>query len=296
MRDELVSVVVISYNAQAYILDLLNSVYAQTYKNIELIIADDCSSDATVTSCREWLKGKEQRFLGVQILAARENRGTVKNLNAGIRASNGAYIKIIAADDILLPPCIEDCICYCKQEGIEFVMGQCEWVLNDGVTPTEHNYDEEKERQFYEGDAKTQYEMLLLANDVICSPGEFYSARFLEKYDYFDEKYDLIEDYPFFLKITSAGEKIHYMRTPVVRYRQSDTSVKNADQSQKIYNERIIRISKRIFYDLRIRGLWKLKKYGTVIRTVWKYFMMDLCIACGNSKKNSICKIARRLA
>lgn len=295
MRDELVSVVVISYNAQAYILDLLNSVYAQTYKNIELIIADDCSSDATVPICREWLKGKEQRFLGVQILAARENRGTVKNLNAGIRASNGAYIKIIAADDILLPTCIEDCICYCKQEGIEFMMGQCEWVLNDGVTPTEHNYDEEKERQFYEGDAKTQYEMLLLANDVICSPGEFYSARFLEKYDYFDEKYDLLEDYPFFLKITSAGERISYMRKLIVKYRQSDTSAKNSGASHKIYNERIMKSAKKLFYNLRLRGLWKLGKYKIVVRMLWKFLMVDTCIACGNSERNIICKIARRL-
>lgn len=58
MKNPLVSVIVITYNSSKYVLETLNSVAAQTYDNIELIISDDCSVDNTVEICRNWLKMK----------------------------------------------------------------------------------------------------------------------------------------------------------------------------------------------------------------------------------------------
>ena len=51
----LVSVVVITYNSAKFVIETLESVKSQTYKNIELIISDDCSTDDTVERCRLWL-------------------------------------------------------------------------------------------------------------------------------------------------------------------------------------------------------------------------------------------------
>ena len=47
MENKLVSIVIATFNAEKYILDLLDSVKKQTYENLELIIADDCSADNT---------------------------------------------------------------------------------------------------------------------------------------------------------------------------------------------------------------------------------------------------------
>lgn len=58
IKNPLVSVIVITYNSSKYVLETLNSVAAQTYDNIELIISDDCSKDNTVEICRNWLKMK----------------------------------------------------------------------------------------------------------------------------------------------------------------------------------------------------------------------------------------------
>ena len=57
-QDILVSVVVITYNSEKYILETLESIKTQSYKNLELIISDDCSKDDTVMICRDWLDNR----------------------------------------------------------------------------------------------------------------------------------------------------------------------------------------------------------------------------------------------
>jgi alpha-1,3-rhamnosyltransferase len=52
----LVSIVVVTYNSSKSVLDTLESVKAQTYQNIEIIITDDCSTDNTVEICRHWIE------------------------------------------------------------------------------------------------------------------------------------------------------------------------------------------------------------------------------------------------
>ena len=68
MCEELISVVVFSYNSSSTIIETLDSIYAQTYKNIELIISDDGSSDDTVKKTQRWSKSKCNRFLGSSLL------------------------------------------------------------------------------------------------------------------------------------------------------------------------------------------------------------------------------------
>lgn len=56
--NPLVSVIVITYNSAQYVVETLDSVYSQTYENIELIVTDDCSQDNTIE------EGCEHRHMG----------------------------------------------------------------------------------------------------------------------------------------------------------------------------------------------------------------------------------------
>ena len=107
---------------------------------------------------------------------------------------------------------------------------------------------------------------------------------FLKKYQGFDEAYTLIEDYPFWLKITANGDHINHFDHVVVKYRQSTTSATNPEKAVQIYNARITKDSKKIFYRQRMWGLLKI-----VVRNIRKYFMRDLVIMLGNSSKNKLC-------
>ncbi|OWF92363.1 hypothetical protein B4916_03570 [Yersinia intermedia] len=65
MYNPLVSIVVASYNAEHFIEETLDSCINQLYKNIEIIITDDYSSDATVNICNEWINKKNQIIMFV---------------------------------------------------------------------------------------------------------------------------------------------------------------------------------------------------------------------------------------
>ena len=97
----LISVGVIAYNSAEYILDLLESVKAQTYQNIELIVADDKSSDDTVKKCNEWISQNKERFVRTEVIVPEQNTGTAGNYNRALFASNGEWMKFIDGDDIM---------------------------------------------------------------------------------------------------------------------------------------------------------------------------------------------------
>ena len=289
-NDILVSIVIASFNAEKYIVELLESAKAQTHARLELILADDCSKDQTKQLVIEWLEENRERFERVVTIFSEVNQGTSRNLNGGLNECTGEYIKVIDGDDILYPFAIEVLLDTCLKENYEILIGDVYWVQDDGETYAEHHENAAHMKEFYAMSAKEQYQDLLVANSVIISVGEFFKRSFMERFEGFDERYDLLEDYPFWLKVTKAGVKIPFLGIKVAKYRQSTTSVKNPEVRTNIYNSRISKCSKRLFYEKRLEGLMKAKKYGVVWANIRKYIIRDIVIALGNSDSNKLCR------
>jgi len=95
MSNALISVVMPVYNEQEFLSTALDSVLNQTYRNFELIIIDDGSTDATAHILRQYQQ-KDQRIKTYR----QPNSGIVKALNKGIELSEGKYIARMDADDI----------------------------------------------------------------------------------------------------------------------------------------------------------------------------------------------------
>lgn len=91
----LVSVVIPAYNAERYIREAIESVLAQDYRPIEVIVVDDGSSDATATIVESF--GSEVRCI------RQENAGTAAARNVGVQASRGAFLAHHDADDLWTP-------------------------------------------------------------------------------------------------------------------------------------------------------------------------------------------------
>lgn len=103
-RDyKLFSIVIASYNHDKYVIECLNSIKAQDYPYIELIVIDDCSIDATYQMECEWLEENREKFHNSVLLKNDENRGVVKTMNRGLEICTGDYILRFASDDCLLP-------------------------------------------------------------------------------------------------------------------------------------------------------------------------------------------------
>lgn len=107
MESPLVSFIVVSYNHSEFITECLDSIKNQTYKNWELIIADDASTDNSMEVAKKWLK--ENNILAKTNFHS-ENKGFATTLNECITLTEGKYLSIIAADDYFHPDFLSKCV------------------------------------------------------------------------------------------------------------------------------------------------------------------------------------------
>ena len=97
MSSQLVSVIMSVHNNEATVNTAIESILGQSYKNIELIITDDCSSDNSLSIIKKYLDKKN-----VKLIENSENKGLTKSLNSMIKVAQGKFIARQDADDISL--------------------------------------------------------------------------------------------------------------------------------------------------------------------------------------------------
>ena len=101
MKEPLVSIMMPAYNVGKYIGRAIESVLAQTYENLELIIVDDCSTDNTYEIAAGY---KDPR---IRILRHEQNMGVGPSRNDALSASTGQWVAVLDADDEWLPERLE---------------------------------------------------------------------------------------------------------------------------------------------------------------------------------------------
>ena len=97
MSSQLVSVIMSVHNNEATVNTAIESILGQSYKNIELIVTDDCSSDNSLSIIKKYLDNKN-----VKLIENSENKGLTKSLNSMIKVAQGKFIARQDADDISL--------------------------------------------------------------------------------------------------------------------------------------------------------------------------------------------------
>lgn len=135
-KEPLISVIVPVYNSQTFINECIDSLIAQTYKNLEIIIVNDGSTDESGKICDEYAK-KDDRIK----VYHNKNNGVSYTRNFGISKANGDYIGFIDSDDyiskdmykILLNNCIENnadiSICDVSREDNSFICNQKKQII-----------------------------------------------------------------------------------------------------------------------------------------------------------------------
>lgn len=127
----LVSVICTCYNHSQYVIETLESVKNQSYTNIEILIADDCSTDNSVSLIKNWMaENKTSHFLQNST-----NLGNTKTFNQLLKLAKGDYIVDLACDDVLMNDCIEKQVNQFKNSKINnlaIVYGNLEVINEDG--------------------------------------------------------------------------------------------------------------------------------------------------------------------
>lgn len=99
-NDPLVSIAIITYNQKEFLRECIDSCLAQDYQNIQIVVADDFSSDGTQEMLKEYDRENPGKFL---IQLASSNQGITSNSNVANFACTGKYIAWIGGDDLMLP-------------------------------------------------------------------------------------------------------------------------------------------------------------------------------------------------
>lgn len=106
MNEPLISVLISCYNHEKYVQETLRSVLAQTYHNLELILFNDGSKDASHAKILELQSECESRFVRF-IYTNKSNEGLARTLNRGLELAGGEFVFHIASDDFVEPHAIE---------------------------------------------------------------------------------------------------------------------------------------------------------------------------------------------
>ena len=130
--DDLLSVLIPNYNYAGYVAKAIDSVMAQDYPAIELIIVDDGSQDDSVAEIRKTLNGNNHLFRDM-VITLEDNRGKLGAINAALGQISGDFLITLDADDWLSAGYASRCIAELRQRRLEdanlgFIYSDCNLV------------------------------------------------------------------------------------------------------------------------------------------------------------------------
>lgn len=212
-KEPLISVIIPTYNRENVISIPLHSVLSQTYKNIEVLIVDDCSTDCTKTVI-DCIDDPRIRYIHHST-----NRGGAAARNTGIKAAKGEYIAFLDSDDAWLPNKIEaqlSCILSCSDSENIVCYSQL-FRVKDGkidVSATDLNSNIIKP-------IRGKKDKEPLGNYLFCSYGMMQTStlmlhRSLTARVGFSECLRMHQDWEFCLKLESVGAVFLFLNQPLV--------------------------------------------------------------------------------
>ena len=127
----MISIVTPVYNAAAFIRQTIEMVQAQTYKDWEWILVDDCSKDNSCEIIEEYLKGKPDER--IRLIKKEKNEGAALSRNRGIREAKGRYIAFLDADDVWLAHKLQTQMEYKNRTDAGFIFSAYEFGDEEAV-------------------------------------------------------------------------------------------------------------------------------------------------------------------
>lgn len=230
----LVTIITPTYNSnKEYLFEAVSSVLQQTYPKIEYIITDDGSQYFPEKEVQQFLEehATGDNIVSWQILKHETNVGTVKNMNAALQIAQGEYIFGLAHDDIYYDErVIEEWVEEFQSTDAKIITGiRSTKNLQTGM---EEYLPTVAQRKQIRSLSPQRLFMKILRGNVISGASTAYARACFQEYGLFDEEYRLLEDWPYYLKILSKGERIGMWDRPVIHYRWGGISNTKMPASQ----------------------------------------------------------------
>lgn len=210
VKESIFTIILTNYNNFRFINEALDSIIEQDYQNIELIVTDDSSDYFDSKYIEKYVKKNQKgNIKKLDIIINNENIGTVKTLNKAIKKASGDYILFFASDDKLgSPTIVSKYVSVFKKRHENILTSQ--WINCDSdLKPISKFVNSIESLKFNHRNIKKQLFRLCQSN-IYGSGSTCYRSSLFKKFNYLDEKYKLLEDWPFWIRLLFNNEKIYY--------------------------------------------------------------------------------------
>ncbi len=214
-RPEKVSVVMSVYNAEKTIENSINSILNQTYKNLEFLIVDDCSTDKTFEKLNLFAN-----ISNIKIFQNQENVGLTKSLNSLITKATGDYIARQDADDFSHKDRINIQIKKMVEENIDFSTTRAEIMNSQKVIPNISFYFP---KFFLKFKNPFIHGSLTIKKDVLIKNGLY------------DERFYYAQDYKLIIDLINKGYKHKILKDVLYKLNFENNISINFQDEQKYY-------------------------------------------------------------
>ena len=218
---EKITVIVPVYNVENYLRKCLNSIMAQTYKNIEIVVVNDGSTDTSGEICKEF-SGMDHRIIYIE----QENAGLSAARNTGLNNMSGGYVTFVDSDDWIEQDYIETLYKKIVEYQADIAVGNYYSYNEDEETYYFHIYGDSYYEKVYDNISifENLYESQEMKSFALISAwGKLYKAKLFD-YLRFD-KGKLGEDGYFNQKMYLSVNKVVYLNKGLYAYRQRSGSI-----------------------------------------------------------------------
>ncbi len=214
----LISVVMSVYNEEKFLDESIQSILNQTFKDFELIMIDDFSTDNSLEIMKSY---KDER---IKIIDLKENLGCPNSRNEGLKIAKGKYIALLDGDDISLKKRLEKQFNYLENNSHIFLVGSSAIYINE---------DGKEIRRFRKYD---DYEMLAWRLPRSCSI-VLSSIMFRNKNKIYDIRYKGASDYKFLITLLEEGKNLSNIPEFLIKYRvhSNSMSVYNEEEQNNLF-------------------------------------------------------------
>jgi len=286
MNIPLVSICIPTYNGAQFIVEAMESAINQTYPNLEIIVSDDVSNDATLKIIEAY---KEKTDIPIHIFHHEPN-GIGANWNNCIKHAKGEYIKLLFQDDVLLPSCIQEMVHVLENDkSIGLVASKRTFIIENDYHTTAT-----KEWVAIYGDLQKELHLPLIngvrildkklfkshlflkspLNKVGEPPVTLFRSKLVKEIGYFKEDLKQILDYEFYYRVLKKY-KIAILEKELVQFRlhpQQATNVNSGnDENEDVKYDYIIYKEYFWYVPWRLQQAM-LRKYNVFIKFIMKIY------------------------
>ena len=208
------TIIVMVYKNLNQVIQTLDSIKKQTYSNYEVIVSDDGSPNYTQEDFDKITEQYKNEFTYFKLINNGINRGTVKHFNSLIKQAKGTIICPLSSGDQ-----------FYNENSLQEIMTAFDQE-DELIYTSKRMIKKENSIEYYPSlyqvslldQSNHFFEYIMKYGNFVSGASTYYKKDIFDKYGFFDEKYRLLEDYPFYAKLALNNEKIGYLDYPTIQY------------------------------------------------------------------------------